>query len=126
MLLHQKKIWRAPTGSIRWPSNPSSRSTKDTSFIQCVDGQEPQIHGFWYLGLTTSTALFILQRKQGSSLSVGELVTNYLAGNGHIIQIIGQLSVNASVQFFGSAAQAWEFRLPFICNFQAPVEATGW
>ena len=38
-------------GSIHWPLNPGSSSTKDTAFIQCVDGGEPQIHEVWSMGL---------------------------------------------------------------------------
>ena len=31
--------------------NPGSGITEDTDFIQCVDGQDPQIHELWCLGL---------------------------------------------------------------------------
>ena len=49
--LHQIMIQRAPMGSIHRPSNPGSGSTEETNFVQCVDGQEPQIHAFLCLGL---------------------------------------------------------------------------
>ena len=48
--------------------------------------------------------------------TVGEFVTNYLAENGRIIQIIGQLSINDSVQFLDVPAQAWGDGFPFLCN----------
>ena len=38
-------------GSIRRPSDSGIGITSDTALIQCVDGQEPQIHEFWCLGL---------------------------------------------------------------------------
>ena len=58
--------------------------------------------------------------------TVGESVTNYLAENGCRIQIIGQLSVNDSVQFFGVPDQGGGSRFLFICIFLDSVEAKGW
>ena len=52
-------------------------------------------------------------------------MTNYLAENGRRIKIIEQLSVNNSVHFLGVPDQCGGSGLPFICNLQAPVEATG-
>ena len=38
-------------GSMHRPSDPSSGSTGATDLLQCINGQEPHIHEFWYMGL---------------------------------------------------------------------------
>ena len=53
-------------------------------------------------------------------------MTNYLAENGRLIDIIGQLSVNDSVQFLGLSDQSWGSGLLFIANLLAQVKYTGW
>ena len=53
-------------------------------------------------------------------------MTSNLAENIHKIHIIGQLSINDSLQFLGVSVQAWERGLPFLLNMQAPAVATGW
>ena len=104
-------------GSIRHPLDPAIRSAEDTTFIKCVDGQEPQIHELWCLVLNN-----IIQKEYPTahleviSVTVGDFVTNYLTGNGRIIHIIWQISVNDRVHFWGVPAQAWGSGLPFICN----------
>ena len=57
--------------------------------------------------------------------TVGEFVTDYLAENGCIIQIIGQLSVNDSVQFLSVPDQGRGSGLLFICNLMDRIEAIG-
>ena len=42
-------ILRAPMGYICCPLNPGSGRTKDTAFIKCAYGQDPQIHEVWSL-----------------------------------------------------------------------------
>ena len=111
--------------SIRWPSNPGIRSTEDTAFILCVDGWDPHIHKVWGL------VLYGIIRKVHPTAqvefpagTVGEFVTNYLAENRYIIQIIGQLFINDSIQFLGVPAQAWLHGFIFLCNLQSPSDAT--
>ena len=58
--------------------------------------------------------------------TVGEFVANYLSENGRLIDTIGQISINDSVQFLGFTDQAWGSGLPFIFNLLSRVEATGW
>ena len=53
-------------------------------------------------------------------------MTDYLAENGRRIKIIGQLSVNDSVQFLGLSDQALVTGMPFIYNLWALSEPTGW
>ena len=58
--------------------------------------------------------------------TVGEFLTDYIAKNGRIIQIIRQIPINYSVQFLGVPDNGGGSGFPFICNLQAPVEDTGW
>ena len=53
-------------------------------------------------------------------------MTNYLAENGHRVDIIWQLSVHDSVQFLGVTNHNGGSGLPFIFILHAPVESTGW
>ena len=57
--------------------------------------------------------------------TAGYFVTYYLAKNGRRIEIIGQLSVNDSVQFLGLSGQSWGSELTFIWNLLDHVETTG-
>ena len=41
--------------SICGPSDTGSGGTEDTKLIWYVDGQDPQIHKLWYLGLDNIT-----------------------------------------------------------------------
>ena len=67
-------------GSIHWPSNPDIGITKDTAFIQCVGGQEPQIHEVWILGLDGIIhEVRPKARVEVVSGTVRELVTDHLA-----------------------------------------------
>ena len=54
-----------------------------------------------------------------------EFVTYYLSENGRRNHIIGEISINGSVQFIG-LSQIWGSRFLYIFNLQAHVEATGW
>ena len=120
-------IRRRPMESIRRHSNPSSCSTKDTAFVQCVDGREPQIHELWSLDLyRIIRKVHPTARVEVISGNVRKFVTNYLAENGRIIQTIGQLSINDSVQFWGVLVQSWVRGFPFLSNLKAPAEDTVW
>ena len=48
-------IRRRPMLSVRRNSDHGSGGTKDTKFIWCDDGREPQIHELWCLGLDNIT-----------------------------------------------------------------------
>ena len=73
---------------------------------------------------TGSSAKFILCVEVPAGTSE-EFVTNCCDKNGCIIEIIGQLFVNDSVQFLGVPDQASASGLPLICNLLDHVEATG-
>ena len=112
---------------IHRPPNPGSGITEATAFIQCIDGQETHIHELWCLGLdNTSRKVHPTAQVQVITGTVGNFVTDYLAENGRIIQIIGKLSANNSVQYLGVPDQCGGIGLPFISNLQAHIEATGW
>ena len=66
------------------------------------------------------------ERVEVTAVTIRYFMTNYLGKNGCIIEIIGSLYVNESVQFFVLFDQAWVSGLPFICNLLDCVEATGW
>ena len=69
-------------GSIRRPSYYYRRSTEATALIQCVDGQEPQIHDLLYLGLDRiSREVCTTVQVEVTAGTVREFVTNYLAEN---------------------------------------------
>ena len=113
-------------GSIHWPSNPGSRSTKATAFIQCVDCWEPQTHELWCLDLDNIIRKFhptvLIDFIAGT---VGEFMADYLSENGCKIQIIRQLSVNSSIQCLSVPDHGRGSGLPFICSLQAFFVATG-
>ena len=58
--------------------------------------------------------------------TVGAFVTNYLAENGRLVEIIGEISVNGNVQFLGLSDQVWVSGFPYIANLLDQVEAKGW
>ena len=94
-------------GSICWPSNTGSGSTKDNAFIQCVDGWDPQIHEVWVLGLDGIICEFHpTAQVEFFAGTVRYFVTDYLAENGCRIQIIGQLFIHCSVHCLGVPTQA--------------------
>ena len=82
-------------GYIQWNTNLGSGTTQDTALIHCVDGQDPQIHKLWCLGLENIT-----QEVHPAALvevvagTMGEFTTSYLVENGHIIPIIRQLFIH--------------------------------
>ena len=88
-----------PIGSFRWTYDSSSGSTKDVEFIRYIDGQDPQINEMWCLGSDGVTRE--IHPKAQVEVDAGTVVqfkTNYLYGNGRIIPMVGQLSINGSVQ----------------------------
>ena len=104
-----------------------SGGAEATALIQYIDGREPKIYELLCLGLyVISHEVHPTAHVEGTTGTVGEFFTNYLSENGRQIKIIGQLSVNNSVQVLGFSDQAWGIGLPFICNILAHVKATGW
>ena len=114
-------------GLIRWPSYFASGGTKGVEFIQCVDGQEPQIHKMWCLSSDSITPeVHPTARISVGAETVGQFSTQYFAKNCRIIPVIGQTSVNRSVGILGIPYDAWEFGLPFLENILAPTMHHGW
>ena len=120
-------IWRRPMGSIRQPLNPGISSTKDTAYIQCVDGRESQIHKLWCLGLDNITReVHPTAQVEVVAGLVEDFTTNYLARKRRIILIIYQLYINGGVQFLGIPDFFGRSGLSFLLNLQAPAEPTCW
>ena len=89
-------------GTIHRTLDSSSGATEATAFIQCINGREPQINEWWCMGLEMIwREVHPTDHVDVPDVTVGEFVTDYLAKSGHQILIIGQLSVNDSVQFLG-------------------------
>ena len=114
-------------GSICQISDSVCGGNKDVEFIQCVDGREPQTHKIWCLGSNSVTRDFhpTAQIDVGSETS-RQFSTQYFAKNCRIIPVIGQTSVNRSVEILGIPYDAWEFGLPFLENILAPTMPRGW
>ena len=109
-------------GDIRRLSNPGSGSTKDTEFIQCVDGPEPQIHKLWCLGLDNITReVHPTTRVEVIAGTVGKFTANYLAENGRRIPIIGRLSINNSVHFWGLLLKFGDVDCCFFPTYKIPL-----
>ena len=92
-----------PMGIIRRPSDGNgSKAPYTRIFIQCVNGWESMANEFWYHGLDSlcynvrSTAQ--VEINPGTDV---ECVAENLTTNKRHIRIIGQYSVNESVQFTG-------------------------
>ena len=58
--------------------------------------------------------------------TAGKFLTHYLSGNGRIIPIIGQISINGSVKLLGIPADTWGCGFTFIENVQYPSYPTVW
>ena len=92
-------IRRRPIGSILWTSDSGSGSTEDVEFIRYIDGQDHQINEMMCLGSDGVTRkIHPKAQVEVAAGTVGQFTTNYLSGNGRILPIVGQLSINGSFQ----------------------------
>ena len=67
-------------GSFCRTSNPGSSSTKDTAFIQCVDGRDPQMYEVWSLDLDgIIREVHPIAQVEVPTGTVREILNNYLA-----------------------------------------------
>ena len=111
-------------GTIHRILNSGGGGTETTDFIHCINGRDPHINKLCCLGLDViCRELHPTACVEIPDGTAGYFVTNYLAENGRWIPIIGQLSVNNSVQFLGLSDQAWGSTLLYIANLLAQVEA---
>ena len=109
-------------GSIRRPSGYGSGGTKDIKFIQYVDGRETQIHELWCLVLENITRkVYLAEQVEVGSETMGEFRTNYLTKNGRRILIIGNFSINGSVQFLGIPNFSGEVDCRLLKNCNLPL-----
>ena len=113
--------------NIRRPSESGSGVPDTTAFIHCINGREPQTNKFWCQDLEgIFREVHPTVRVDILDGTVKYFVTEYLAGNGCRIRIIGEISVNGSIHFLGLSDQVWGSGLLYITNLQAQVEATWW
>ena len=93
---------RRKFGSIRRPSKSGRRVSKGPEYIRCVDGREPQIYEVWCFGSDSITPEVhpIAQVDVGAGV-VGQLLSDYHTTNGRRISILGQISINGSVEYLG-------------------------
>ena len=119
-------IQRAPVGDIRRPSNSCNGGPETSAFIQCVNGKDPQIHKLWCWDIDgIFCEVHPTAHVDIPSIPVGEFFTYYLSESGRHNHIIGEMSINGSVQLI-ALSQIWGSGFLFIVNLQSHVEATGW
>ena len=87
-------------GNIHRPSNYGGRGPETGAFIQCINGLDPQIHKL----LCWDINRICLEVHPTACVMIPtginrEFVTEYLSENGWRYQIIGEFSINRSVQF---------------------------
>ena len=82
--------------SLIHPSDSDSGSggTKGPEFVQCIDGQETQMHEVWCFGLKgiTHEVHPTVQVDVGAGV-IGEFLYNYLTKNGRRIPILGKFQL---------------------------------
>ena len=100
--LYYIMLRHAPLGEIWCSSNSGSRDPDSVVFIQCVNGWDPMHNESRYPGLNG------IYRKVHPTVwveiptgTVVEFITKYLTGDGWRNNIIGEDSINGSVQFIG-------------------------
>ena len=114
-------------GSIHQPSDYGRVGTEDIDFIRCVEIRDPQLHGMWCLGSDKITRkIHPTARLEVGNGTLGLFTNNYLDENGRRIPVIGQLSINGSVQFLGIPNFFGNSGLLFIENLKSPTVTPGW
>ena len=94
--------WHATVGSIRWPSEYGIGGTKGPEFIQYVDILEPQIHEVWDFSFNAITLeVHLTEQVDFGTGVVGGFTSDYLTESGRRFLILGQISINVSVEYLG-------------------------
>ena len=118
---------RIPIVSIRLPSDSGRGGTKNVEFIRCVDVREPQKHKIWSLGSNGITCeVHPTAQVDVGAGTMGQLLTDYLAENGGIIPIFGQIYINGSVKIWGIPDFHRTSGPMFIENLRSPHYTTDW
>ena len=89
-------------GSIRRIYNSGSEGSEGPEFIHCVDGRDPQMHKVWCFssgGITREVHPSALV--DVSAGLVVQFSSDYLTEDGRRIPIVGQISINGSVEYLG-------------------------
>ena len=112
-------ICRAPIGDFRQPPDSGNRAPYPSTFIQCVDSTEPMIHGLWFHGINgLCREVHSTVRIEIPSGTIKKFIAEYLSANGWHNRIIGEISINNSVQFFG-LSEIWGSELLYVANSRA-------
>ena len=112
--------------NILRPYNSGGGGPDTSTFINCVNGRNTQIHKLWCWDIDgICREVHPKERVEILSGTVGEFVTEYIRENGLHNHIIRELPINGIVQFIG-LYQIWGSGLPYIVNLQDCVESTGW
>ena len=123
---YQNMIQCTPMGNIRRPYNYGSGGSETSSFIQCVNGREPQIYKLWCQGIDKICGeVHPYARIELPDGTVWGFVTDYISENGRRNQIIGGLFINGSVQFIGMY-EIWGNGLNFISYPRASDCLSRW
>ena len=89
-----------PMGDIHSPSVYGSKAPDVSIFIQCVSGREPVAHKLWSHGMDgLSLNIHPVAQVDIPTVNVGSFFTEYLNTDRRENRIIGESSVNGSVQF---------------------------
>ena len=104
-------------GSICRPSDlTGSRDPDPRVFIKCVNCKDPMANELWYHGLYgLSSDSHPTAQVEITPANDGEFITDYLTTDGRRIRIIGQYSVNGSVQFT-DFPEVWGIILLYMSN----------
>ena len=116
-----------PLSSFWRPSGVTYRSASDPIvFIKYVNGRDTATNELWS-DVLDGLCHNVHPKEQVDipPINVGEFITNFLTVDKRRIQIIGQESVNGSVQFSGFT-EAYGSSLLFNSNSAIPVEDIGW
>ena len=116
----------ALTGDIWRPSDSGNRHPDPRICIKCVDVRETMASKFCFHVLDGIS--FVVHPAAQIDIptgTVGEFITHYLTPDGWRNIIIGQCSVNGSIQFTGFP-KIWGNSLPYIPNTALPYATRGW
>ena len=113
-------------GDIRRNYDSGSGDPDPGAFLQCVNGREPMVHKFWCHRVDRlCREVFPTARIDIPAGTIIEFVTEYLSADGRCNRIIGELSINESLQSI-RLSEIWGSGLPYIFNHRAPEATRVW
>ena len=111
---------------IHRPSDSGSRDPDTGAFIQCVDGRDPMIHKLWcHRTDRLCCEVHPTAHIETPAGTTEFFFTEYLSANRRINRIIGEISINNSIQFI-RLLEIWGSGLSCISNYRASEATRGW